>query len=234
MKKKNVVKVRFLTVFVVLCMIPGVIALAADTYSITNMTKDELAALYEDTLPFTDYLPLPEGPIEINGEVKDIVIGFSQTGFNHPWRVEMLASAQAEVARHPNVTLVVTDGNVDIFKQSNDVNDLLARKVDGMILSPVESAGLVPAAMKVNKAGIPLVVLDRDVPADKTLFIGQSNVEMAEEVAREMVKDLNGKGDIVVITGLMGSSPAVDRNKGLKNVLKDYPDIHILAEGDGE
>ena len=76
------------------------------------------------------------------GEVggSPIVIGFSQTGFNHPWRVEMIKSAQAEVARHPNVSMIITDGNVDIRKQNNDVDDLLAQDVDAVVMSPVESA----------------------------------------------------------------------------------------------
>ena len=83
-------------------------------------------------------------------------------------------------------------------------------------------------------AGLPLIVMDRDVPTDKTLFIGQSNVTMAEGVAEKMAKDLGGKGNIVVITGLKGSSAAVDRDKGMKNVLAKYPDIKILATGDGQ
>src|SRR5690606_34383 len=62
----------------------------------------------------------------------------------------------------------------------------------------------------------------------------QSNVTMAEGVARKMAEDLGGKGKIVVITGLQGSSPAVDRNKGMENVLKDYPDIEVLVTGDGQ
>ena len=57
---------------------------------------------------------------------------------------------------------------------------------------------------------------------------------MAEGVAEKMAKDLGGKGNIVVITGLKGSSPAVDRDKGMKNVLAKYPDIKVLATGDGQ
>ena len=102
---------------------------------------------------------------------------------------------QAEACRHPNVSLVVLDGNVDVAKQNNDVRDLLARGVDGIVMSPVESAGLVPAARAVMDAGLPLVLLDRDVPSEKTLFIGQSNVTMAEQVAERMAKDLGGKGN---------------------------------------
>ena len=57
---------------------------------------------------------------------------------------------------------------------------------------------------------------------------------MAEGVAEKMAKDLGGKGNIVVITGLKGSSAAVDRDKGMKDVLAKYPDIKILATGDGQ
>ena len=172
--------------------------------------------------------------MSIPGKSGDITIGFSQTGFNHPWRVAMLAALQAEACRHPNVKLVVVDGNVDVAKQNNDVRDLLARGVDAVLLSPVEAAALVPAARAVMSAGIPLIVMDRDVPTDKTLFIGQSNVTMAEGVAEKMAKDLGSKGNIVVITGLKGSSPAIDRDQGMKNVIAKYPGIKVLATGDGQ
>lgn len=200
---------------------------------ITRMTNTELLAFYDD-LPLTNVLPLEEGPIEIDGEVRDIVIGFSQTGFNHPWRIAMLKSLQAEAARHSNVSVIALDGNVDIAKQNDDIRDLLARGVDGVIMSPVESAGLVPASREVMRRDLPLVVLDRDVPTEKTLFIGQSNVTMAERVAEVMVEELDGEGNIVVITGLLGSSPAVDRDKGMENVISNYPGINVLVKGDGE
>lgn len=216
-----------------LVALPLAAASAQERQPITNATCAELATRYEK-LPFTDILPMDEGPVMVDGEEKPITIGFSQTGFNHPWRVSMLESLQAEACRHPNVSLVVLDGNVDVAKQNNDVRDLIARGVDAVIMSPVESAALVPAARAVMNEGLPLVVLDRDVPTEKTLFIGQSNVTMAEGVAKKMAEDLGGKGKIVVITGLQGSSPAVDRNKGMENVLKDYPDIEVLVTGDGQ
>ena len=199
-------------------------------WPITNMTTDQLLDFYKNTLPFRDTLPLPEGPI---GD-KPIVIGFSQTGFNHPWRVEMIKSAQAEVARHENVTMVVTDGNVDIQKQNSDIDDLLAQEVDAVVMSPVESAGLVPAGNKVMAAKKPLILLDRDIPSEKSLFIGQSNITMAKGVAEDMIKRLNGKGKILEITGLIGSSPAIDRQKGMMEALASAADIEILQTGDGE
>jgi ribose transport system substrate-binding protein len=206
---------------------------AEDKQPVTQKTCTELLSFYK-SLPFTDVLPIPEGTVSIPGKSGDLTIGFSQTGFNHPWRIAMLAALQAEACRHPNIKLIVLDGNVDVAKQSNDVRDLLTRGVDAVLLSPVESAALVPAARAVMAANIPLIVMDRDVPTDKTLFIGQSNVTMGEGVAEKMAKDLGGKGAIVVITGLKGSSPAVDRDQGMKNVLAKYPDIKVLVTGDGQ
>ena len=201
-----------------------------DTQPVSNMTNEELLEFYDQVLPFTDILPLDAG--EIGGD--PIVIGFSQTGFNHPWRVEMIRSAQAEIARHPNVSMVITDGNVDISKQNNDVDDLLAQDVDAIVMSPVESAGLAPAALKVLAAGKPLILLDRDVEVEKTVFIGQSNVTMAKGVADVMVAMLDGEGNIVELTGLIGSSPAIDRQKGMYEALAEAPAITVVAAGDAE
>jgi ribose transport system substrate-binding protein len=186
-----------------------------------------------DALPFKNILAIPAGPVKVSGKDK-ITIGFSQTCFNHPWRKAMLESILAEVARHSNVEVITTDGNCDVAKQSNDIDDLLARGVDAVVMSPFESAGLAPAARRVTQAKIPLIVLDRDVPADKTVFIGQSNVDMGYETAKKMIADLGGKGNIVEITGVSGSSPAVDRSAGLKRALKEAPGIKVLATGDGQ
>lgn len=186
-----------------------------------------------DSLPFKDILAMPEGDVQVKGKDK-ILLGFSQTCFNHPWRKAMLESVLAEVKRHPNVSVVTVDGNCDAAKQSNDIDDLMARGVDAIIMSPVESAGLAPAARRVMAKKLPLVLLDRDVPADKTVFIGQSNVEMAYATAKKMIADMHGKGNIVEITGLSGSSPATDRSAGLKKALAEAPGMKLLAVGDGQ
>jgi ABC-type sugar transport system substrate-binding protein len=195
--------------------------------------KQGFADLYAE-LPFKDVLPLDDGPILINGKEKKIKIGFSQTGFNHPWRVEMVNAAKAEVERHSNVSLIVTDGNVDVVKQGNDIDDLIAQGVDAIILSPVESDGLVNATKRAMKAGIPVIVQDRDVFTDKTLFMGQSNFSLGQRVAEELVKKLNGKGNVLEITGLLGSSPAIDRHDGFMSIIKKYPNIKVLQQGDGQ
>ena len=200
---------------------------------------DDLGEEYYQGLPFIDVLPLEADSVEVEGK-DEIVIGFSQTAFNHPWRSEMINSAQAEINRHSNVSMIVTDGNVDIVDQSGDIRDLVAQGVDAIVMSPVESDGLVAAVEEAYAAGIPVICLDRDIyTTERTLFIGQSNINMGAAVAQEMVDALTErygepKGKILEITGLVGSSPAIDRQAGMMSVLENYPDIEILATGDGE
>jgi len=223
----------------VLFLIVGVMVACAPKPegNVSGEVKKEFTTLYA-MLPFQDMMPLQEGEIQIDGKVRPIKIGFSQTGFNHPWRVEMINSAKAEVERHPNVELIVTDGNVDVVKQSSDIDDLLMLGCDVIILSPVEDAGLSKAVEKVMAARIPIILLDRDCSTNKTLFIGQSNVTLGTVVAEEMVKALKNrygevKGNVLEITGLPGSTPAIDRQKGFRGVIGNYPNIKVLAEGDG-
>lgn len=185
-------------------------------------------------LPFSDVYPLEDGPILINGEEKQIKIGFSQTGFNHPWRIEMNNSILAQVERFPNVEVIMTDGNVDIVKQASDIDDLLVQGCDAIILSPIDSQALVAAADKVLAAGIPLIVLDRDVYTDKTLFMGQSNYAIGYELGNKMAEDLGGKGNVVEITGLLGNAVTIDRQNGFRDAIAAFPDIKVIAEGDGE
>lgn len=199
--------------------------------NVSNVLKN--SRLSYDQLPFRNVLPMSAAPATAKGK-KTITIGFSNTCYNVAWRVAMLASVKAEIDRHSNVKLVAVDGNCDSAKQKNSVDDLLARHVDAVILSPLESNGLVSAANEVTAAGIPLVVLDRDVFTGKSVFIGQSNVTMAKAVAEKMISDMHGKGNIVDVTGLSGSSPAIDRQKGLKQALQKAPGIHTLATGDGQ
>ncbi len=193
----------------------------------------ETGAFYEG-LPFPEIFPLPEGPVLIDGEARKIKLGFAQTAFNHPWRIEMNNSVQAEVDRHPNVEVILTDGNVDVAKQHSDIEDLLSQGCDAIIMSPIDSAALANAACKVMERGIPLIVLDRDVYAPKTVFIGQSNYAIGKQLGDLLVKDFDGAANVVEITGLKGTAPAIDRQKGFRDAIQNYPGIKVIGEGDGE
>jgi ABC-type sugar transport system substrate-binding protein len=200
--------------------------LCASCVALTAAAAD--SAFY-DSLPFPDIFPLPAGAAETKDGKKEIKLGFSQTGFNHPWRIEMNNSVQAEVDRHPNVTVVMTDGNVDVAKQHSDIEDLISQGCDAIIMSPIDSAALVNTAKRVAAAGIPLIVLDRDVYAEKTVFIGQSNYVLGKQLGELLVKDFGGKANVVEITGLKGTAAAIERQQGFRDAIAGSPDIKVIA-----
>lgn len=191
-------------------------------------------ALYQE-LPFNDVFPLEDGEIAIDGEVKPIRIGFVQTALNHPWRIAMNESLQAQAERFPNVELIILDGEADAAKQCNCIEDFIAMGVDAIILSPMDSVSFNNACQNITGAGIPLIVLDRDVNnADKTVYIGQSNYAIGYALGKQAIKDLGGKGDVVELTGNVGNAVTIDRSQGFYDAIADAPEIKIIASGDAE
>lgn len=95
------------------------------------------------------------------------VIGFSQTTTVEPWRVQFNKDLVAEAKNHPNVELLVADGQDKTEKQVADVENFIRQEVDAILISPKESAGLTGVVEKAMDAGIPVIVLDRNVDTDK-------------------------------------------------------------------
>jgi len=165
---------------------------------------------------------------------KEYVIGFSQLGFDHPWRVAMNNQITAEVKKHPELKLIITNGQNDNSKQVADVENLLQQKVDLLIISPNEAAPLTAVVKKVYDAGIPVIVLDRAVLGDAyTMFIGGDNkligVKAGEFVAKWCADQKKNPCNIFEITGLSGSPPAQDRASGFREGLAKNGSAKIVA-----
>src|SRR5260221_8316925 len=90
-----------------------------------------------------------------------IVIGFSQATMNHPWRVAMVDGNKKYAAEHyADITLVVTDGQNQATKQGSDVENLMARGIKVLIISPLQAQALTPIVKQGMDAKIPVVTLD--------------------------------------------------------------------------
>ena len=179
--------------------------------------------LYKE-LPFANVFPMEDGEVLIDGEAKQITIGFVQTALNHPWRIAMNESLQAQTERFPNVELIILDGEADAAKQANCIEDLIAREVDAIILSPMDSVSFDNSCANINAEGIPLIVLDRDVNNSyKTCYIGQSNYSIGYALGLQLAKDFNGKANVVELTGNVGNAVTIDRSQGFYDAIADYP-----------
>ncbi len=158
-----------------------------------------------------------------------MTIGFCVSTLNNPYFVSFTNGAKAE-AQLLGINLIVMNANNSNSTQLNQVEDLIQRKVDAIILNPTDSDALVPAVIAANKAGIPVITLDRSVNGGKVdMYIASNNVEYGKLEAQYAVKLLNGSGDIVLLTGVPGTSAAGDRTKGIMNYLSQYPNIKIVA-----
>ncbi len=167
-------------------------------------------------------------------------VGFAQTESNNPWRIAESKSMQ-DVAKTCGWNLVYTDAAGSAAKQVADVESMIAQKVDLIVLAPREEKPLIPAVMKAKKAGIPVILIDRDVDAklakvgtDYITFIGSDFVDQGRRAAEWLVKATNGKGTIVELEGTTGSSPANNRKKGFDEAIAKNTGMKIVASQSGD
>ena len=137
-------------------------------------------------------------------EQKDTyTIGFAQVGSNNPWRLGESKSMQDE-AKRLGYTLIETNANEDTAKQIADLDSLIAQGVDILIFPPRESQALAPSVMKAKAAGIPVILIDRDVDhsiakpgEDYVTFIGSDFVDQGRRAAEWLVEATGGKAKII-------------------------------------
>jgi len=152
-------------------------------------------------------------------------IGFAQTDLNNPWRIAESKSMQDEAAAR-GYTLVETNANEDTAKQIADVKTLIAQGVDILIFPPRESQALAPVVMEAKAAGIPVILIDRDVDhsiaapgEDYVTFIGSDFIDQGRRAAEWLAEATGGEARIIQLEGTTGADPAIDRQQGFEDYL---------------
>jgi ABC-type sugar transport system substrate-binding protein/DNA-binding response OmpR family regulator/nitrogen-specific signal transduction histidine kinase len=166
---------------------------------------------------------------------KKYTIGFSQCTGLDAWRRQMLASMKGELAFYPDMELLYRDAENSSERQIADIEDFIEAKVDLLIVSPNETDPITPVVEKAFLQGIPVIMVDRKINSSfYSAYIGANNYEVGKLAGDYIAELLNGKGKIVEIWGLRGSSPAADRHRGLWEVLSNFPNINLVGEIDGK
>jgi len=181
-------------------------------------------------LAATAYLPLGSRAAKAAAKWK---VGFSQCTTLEPWRVQFNKDIEAEAKNHPEVELIITDGQDKTEKQVADCENLIIQQVNLLLVSPKESAGLTGVVEKAIDAKIPVIVLDRNVDTKRiTQFIGGDNALIGKAAGEYAVKLLGGpgkaQGNVVEIWGGMGTQPAHDRHDGFHSFTDKEPGIKNL------
>ena len=171
------------------------------------------------------------------GEEKDdtLKIGISLPSATHGWMGALIDSAekQAKALKESDGIEYVMTNAADPNKQANDVDDLIAQDVDVIVMLPIESAALSPVGQKVKDAGIPLVIVDRELENDAaTVVVKGDNEGIGVNAGKYFVEKLNGKGKVVEITG-PPSSVTEQRGAGFKEAMEST-DIEVVASQSGD
>ncbi|WP_227939547.1 ribose ABC transporter substrate-binding protein RbsB [Alkalihalobacillus deserti] len=161
---------------------------------------------------------------EENGD-GEYTVGFSISTLNNPFFVTLQEGAEAK-AEELGVNLVVLDAQDDDAKQVSDVEDLVQRGVDVILINPTDSASVAAAVEVANGAGIPVITVDRDADAgDIVSHIASDNVA-GGEMAAELLVELVGDGaKVAELEGIPGSSAARERGEGFHNIAEGTLDV---------
>ncbi|MGN9756446.1 ABC transporter permease/substrate-binding protein [Streptomyces sp. SD31] len=163
-------------------------------------------------------------------EAKSQKIGLSLSTLNNPFFVQIRAGAQAE-AKKLGVDLTVTDAQNDASQQANQLQNFTSEGLGTIIVNPVDSDAVTPAAKAVNKSDIPLVAVDRSVNnATTAALVASDNVTGGKLAAKSLAEKLGGKGRIVILQGQAGTSASRERGSGFAEGLKAYPGIEVVAK----
>jgi ribose transport system substrate-binding protein len=167
----------------------------------------------------------PGTAVPVTGKLK---IGFSQATQQSPFYVSLSDAAKAEATAKGDELLHV-DANGDVTKQNNDVQDLITRGINVLIINPVDPKGIAPALAAAKAAGIKVITVDRPIDSGSESFVGRDNKAMGKLVGEEMVKTLgSGGGKVVEIQGDAGGAVAKDRHDGFHEAAAAAPSIKIV------
>jgi len=162
-------------------------------------------------------------------------IGYSNGGgVGNGFREEQVCTAKAEALASGRVsTLTTIHRNTDAAGQLQDIRDLIAKGVQAIVFNPNSPDALNPALAEAKAANIKTVSVDAYVTDPDTYNLYNNQIEYAKLGAKWLFDKLGGTGTVYYMRGLAGHPADTDRDKGFKEVLKDYPNIKVVPNADG-
>ena len=162
------------------------------------------------------------------------LIGVSQCS-EDIWREKLNRELQVGTYFHDGVELRFSSADNSDERQIEQIDQFVRDGIDLLIVAPNQVATVTPAIDRAYDSGIPVIVFDRKTNTEKfTAYIGADNREMGRMMGEYVAAQLKGRGHVLEIMGLRGSSPAIERHEGFVEVLGNYPDIDLVASLQGD
>lgn len=157
------------------------------------------------------------------------VIGVSQCSEDE-WRTKLNKELIREALFYDGVQVEIRSVKDNTEQQIQDIRKFMEQGIDLLIIAPNEATPLTPVIEEVYDRGIPVVLVDRTIFSDKyTAYLSADNFEIGRAVGEYIVNYTGGKGKVVELSGLSGSTPATDRHQGFSGVISRSPGIELLG-----
>ncbi|WP_314173975.1 ABC transporter substrate-binding protein [Streptomyces winkii] len=172
-------------------------------------------------------------------DLSKATVGFSQSEKEaNPFRIAETASIKAE-AKKRDVKLLTSNAQSQFSKQISDVQDLISKGADLLVIAPLNSDGWEPVLKQAAAKKVPIVTVDRKINAkackDYVSFIGSDFVEQGRRAADRMIKATGGKGKIAILLGTPGNNVTTERTKGFRDRIKQKaPGLDVVFKQTGE
>ena len=165
---------------------------------------------------------------------KHYVIGVSQCS-EDIWRDKLNDELRIASFSYDKADIRFASADDNDQRQIEQINKFIDDGVDLLIASPNQMHTISPAINRAFDKGIPVILFDRKTDSHKyTAFIGADNHEIGRVMGECVGTALQGRGNVVEITGLQTSSPAIDRHRGFCDALKRFPGIHLISSVHGD
>lgn len=167
--------------------------------------------------------------VSCGGEKERLVVGVSQCS-DDEWRTQMNMEILREALFYPETEVRIRTAKDNSGHQVKDIETFIKEKVDALVVSPNEAETVTPVIEKAFDAGIPVILVDRKIHSDKyTAYVGADNYDIGRRAGYYVVNRLHGKGNVVEIAGLKGSTSAEERHHGFMDALAESPDVKVVA-----
>ena len=171
---------------------------------------------------------------EAKGDGKGYVVALCNYSIGNSWRAQMEQEFVSEAEKLKSEGVVseyyITNSNEDINKQISDMQDLITKKVDAIVITAASPTALAPVVEEATEAGIKVVSFDNVVDTDEQVAtVGIDETEFGRIGAEWLAEKLDGKGKIIVLNGIAGAATDSLRWGGAEEVFKNYPDIEVLG-----
>lgn len=162
-----------------------------------------------------------------------IVIGVSMLSMQNEFIVNISDEMQKR-AQELDAELIIIDAERSPLKQIEQIESFIAQKVDVIILNPCEYEASSPAVSKALTANIPIVNVNSATKIEPTAFVGSNDMESGKMAMKFIAEKLGGNGNVVMIQGLNGQAAQIQREQGAQEILKEYPNLKLLAQQTAE